>query len=216
MMTKIYPRTGDKQTVYLNTIIQDPQIVVGDYTIYNDFVNDPLLFEKNNVLYHYPIHKERLVIGKFCSIACGTRFLFNCANHTLNSLSTYTFPLFYKEWNLEKSNVVSAWDNKGDIIIGDDVWIGYEAVIMSGVHVGNGAIIAARAVVTKDVPPYTIVGGTPAREIRKRFDTDVIKRLLMLKWWDWPIDKIRQCLPYIMNGALDELLSIEDDIFSGL
>ncbi|MDB8998596.1 CatB-related O-acetyltransferase [Parabacteroides distasonis] len=216
MMTKIYPRTGDKQTVYLNTIIQDPQIVVGDYTIYNDFVNDPLLFEKNNVLYHYPIHKERLVIGKFCSIACGTRFLFNCANHTLNSLSTYTFPLFYEEWNLEKSNVVSAWDNKGDIIIGDDVWIGYEAVIMSGVHVGNGAIIAARAVVTKDVPPYTIVGGTPAREIRKRFDTDVIKRLLMLKWWDWPIDKIRQCLPYIMNGALDELLSIEDDIFSGL
>lgn len=215
-MTKIYPRTGDKQTVYLNTIIQDPQIVVGDYTIYNDFVNDPLLFEKNNVLYHYPIHKERLVIGKFCSIACGTRFLFNCANHTLNSLSTYTFPLFYEEWNLEKSNVVSAWDNKGDIIIGDDVWIGYEAVIMSGVHVGNGAIIAARAVVTKDVPPYTIVGGTPAREIRKRFDTDVIKRLLMLKWWDWPIDKIRQCLPYIMNGALDELLSIEDDIFSGL
>ncbi len=216
MMTKIYPRTGDKQTVYLNTIIQDPQIVVGDYTIYNDFVNDPLLFEKNNVLYHYPIHKEKLVIGKFCSIACGTRFLFNCANHTLNSLSTYTFPLFYEEWNLEKSNVVSAWDNKGDIIIGDDVWIGYEAVIMSGVHVGNGAIIAARAVVTKDVPPYTIVGGTPAREIRKRFDTDVIKRLLMLKWWDWPIDKIRQCLPYIMNGALDELLSIEDDIFSGL
>ncbi len=215
-MTKIYPRTGDKQTVYLNTIIQDPQIVVGDYTIYNDFVNDPLLFEKNNVLYHYPIHKEKLVIGKFCSIACGTRFLFNCANHTLNSLSTYTFPLFYEEWNLEKSNVVSAWDNKGDIIIGDDVWIGYEAVIMSGVHVGNGAIIAARAVVTKDVPPYTIVGGTPAREIRKRFDTDVIKRLLMLKWWDWPIDKIRQCLPYIMNGALDELLSIEDDIFSGL
>lgn len=216
MMTKIYPRTGNKQTVYLNTIIQDPQIVVGDYTIYNDFVNDPLLFEKNNVLYHYPIHKERLVIGKFCSIACGTRFLFNCANHTLSSLSTYTFPLFYEEWNLEKSNVVSAWDNKGDIIIGDDVWIGYEAVIMSGVHVGNGAIIAARAVVTKDVPPYTIVGGTPAREIRKRFDTDVIKRLLMLKWWDWPIDKIRQCLPYIMNGALDELLSIEDDIFSGL
>ena len=215
-MTKIYPRTGDKQTVYLNTIIQDPQIVVGDYTIYNDFVNDPLLFEKNNVLYHYPSHKERLVIGKFCSIACGTRFLFNCANHTLNSLSTYTFPLFYEEWNLEKSNVVSAWDNKGDIIIGDDVWIGYEAVIMSGVHVGSGAIIAARAVVTKDVPPYTIVGGTPAREIRKRFDTDVIKRLLMLKWWDWPIDKIRQCLPYIKNGDLDELLSIEDDIFSGL
>ena len=206
MMTKIYPRTGDKQTVYLNTIIQDPQIVVGDYTIYNDFVNDPLLFEKNNVLYHYPIHKERLVIGKFCSIACGTRFLFNCANHTLNSLSTYTFPLFYEEWNLEKSNVVSAWDNKGDIIIGDDVWIGYEAVIMSGVHVGNGAIIAARAVVTKDVPPYTIVGGTPAREIRKRFDENTIVQLQKLQWWDWSIEKISECIPYITGGKIEELI----------
>ena len=228
MMTKIYPRTGDKQTVYLNTIIQDPQIVVGDYTIYNDFVNDPLLFEKNNVLYHYPSHKERLVIGKFCSIqdkliigkfcsiACGAKFIFNSANHTLSSLSTYPFPIYFEEWGLDVKDITKAWDNKGDIIIGDDVWIGYEAVIMSGVHVGSGAIIAARAVVTKDVPPYTIVGGTPAREIRKRFDTDVIKRLLMLKWWDWPIDKIRQCLPYIMNGDLDELLSIEDDIFSGL
>ena len=205
-MTKIYPRTGDKQTVYLNTIIQDPQIVVGDYTIYNDFVNDPLLFEKNNVLYHYPIHKERLVIGKFCSIACGTRFLFNCANHTLNSLSTYTFPLFYEEWNLEKSNVVSAWDNKGDIIIGDDVWIGYEAVIMSGVHVGNGAIIAARAVVTKDVPPYTIVGGTPAREIRKRFDENTIVQLQKLQWWDWSIEKISECIPYITGGKIEELI----------
>ena len=96
MMTKIYPRTGDKQTVYLNAVIKDPQIEVGDYTIYNDFVADPLLFEKNNVLYHYPIHLEKLIIGKFCSIACGTKFLFNCANHTLKSQSTYTFPLFYE------------------------------------------------------------------------------------------------------------------------
>ena len=195
MMTKIYPRTGDNQTVYLNAVIKDPQIEVGDYTIYNDFVANPLLFEKNNVLYHYPIHREKLIIGKFCSIACGTKFLFNCANHTLKSLSTYTFPLFYEEWELEKSNVTAAWDDKGDIIIGNDVWIGYEAVIM-----------AARAVVTKDVPPYTIVGGTPAKDIRKRFDSDVIEQLLMLKWWDWPIDKIRRCLPDITKGRLNELL----------
>ena len=207
MMTKIYPRTGDKQTIYLNAVIKDPQIEVGDYTIYNDFVADPLLFEKNNVLYHYPIHREKLIIGKFCSIACGTKFLFNCANHTLKSLSTYTFPLFYEEWELEKSNITTAWDNKGDIVIGNDVWIGYEAVIMAGVHIGDGAIIAARAVVTKDVPPYTIVGGTPGHEIRKRFDAETIQQLLRLKWWDWPTDKIRRCLPYIAKGKLNDLLN---------
>lgn len=209
MMTKIYPRTGDKQTIYLNAVIKDPQIKVGDYTIYNDFVADPLLFEKNNVLYHYPIHREELIIGKFCSIACGTKFLFNCANHTLKSLSTYTFPLFYEEWELEKSNITTAWDNKGDIVIGNDVWIGYEAVIMAGVHIGDGAIIAARAVVTKDVPPYTIVGGTPAKEIRKRFDAEVIEQLLTQKWWDWSTDKIHQCLPYIAESKLDELLAMK-------
>ena len=209
MMTKIYPRTGDQQTVYLNAVIKDPQIEVGDYTIYNDFIADPLLFEKNNVLYHYPIHREKLIIGKFCSIACGTKFLFNCANHTLKSLSTYTFPLFYEEWELEKSNITTAWDNKGNIVIGNDVWIGYEAVIMAGVHIGDGAIIAARAVVTKDVPPYTIVGGTPAKEIRKRFDAEVIEQLLIQKWWDWSADKIHQCLPYIAEGKLDELLAMK-------
>lgn len=211
MMTKIYPRTGDQQTVYLNAVIKDPQIEVGDYTIYNDFIADPLLFEKNNVLYHYPIHREKLIIGKFCSIACGTKFLFNCANHTLKSLSTYTFPLFYEEWELEKSNITTAWDNKGNIIIGNDVWIDYEAVIMAGVHIGDGAIIAARAVVTKDVPPYTIVGGTPAKEIRKRFDAEVIEQLLIQKWWDWSTDKIHQCLPYIAEGKLDELLAMKKD-----
>ena len=205
MRTKIYPRTGDKQTVYLNAIVKDPHILVGDYTIYNDFVSDPLLFEKNNVLYHYPIHQEKLVIGKFCSIACGAKFLFNCANHTLNSLSTYTFPLFYEEWGLDKSDVAFAWDNKGDIVIGNDVWIGYEAIIMAGVRIGDGAIIAARAVVTKDVPPYTIVGGIPAKEIRKRFDTDTVKRLQCLNWWDWPFHKIRQHLPYLMKGDIGEL-----------
>ena len=188
-------------------MIKDTQIEVGDYTIYNDFVANPLLFEKNNVLYHYPILREKLIIGKFCSIACGTKFLFNSANHSLKSLSTYTFPLFYEEWELEKSNITTAWDNKGDIVIGNDVWIGYEAVIMAGVHIGDGAIIAARAVVTKDVPPYTIVGGTPAKEIRKRFDAEVIQQLLMLKWWDWSTDEIRQCLPYIMEGKINELLT---------
>ncbi len=206
MNPKIYPRTGDTQTVYLNAVVQDPSIEVGDYTIYNDFVSDPRHFEQNNVLYHYPINHERLVIGRYCSIACGVKFLFNCANHSLKSLSSYTFPLFWEEWGLNKSDVASAWDNRGDIIIGNDVWIGYEAVIMAGVHIGDGAIIGTRAVVTKDVPPYTIVGGVPAREIRKRFDSATVERLQALKWWDWHEERIRQSLPYLQNGELDKLL----------
>ena len=204
-MEKIYPRTDDMQTVYLNAVIKDSSIEVGDYTIYNDFMSAPRMFEQNNVLYHYPINHERLVIGKFCSIACGAKFLFNCANHTLKSLSTYTFPLFYEDWSLDKSDVASAWDNKGDIIIGNDVWIGYEAVIMAGVRIGDGAIVGTRAVVTKDVPPYTIVGGVPARPIRKRFDEDTIRKLETLQWWDWSVEEIRQRLPYIMNGEIDGL-----------
>lgn len=199
MMKKIYPREGDTQTVYLNAVVADPSIEVGDYTIYNDFVNDPRQFERNNVLYHYPVNHERLRIGKFCSIACGAKFLFNCANHSLRSLSTYTFPLFYDEWELDKADVASAWDNKGDIVIGNDVWIGFEAVIMAGVHIGNGAIIGARAVVTKDVAPYTIVGGVPAQAIRKRFDDATISRLESLRWWDWSKERIRRELPGIMR-----------------
>ena len=206
MNTNIYPRTNDLQTIYLNAVIDNPDIKVGDYTIYNDFVNDPVQFEKNNVVYHYSINGDLLIIGKFCSIACGAKFLFNSANHTLRSLSNYPFPIFFEEWQLDKRNITSAWDNKGDIVIGNDVWIGYEAVIMAGVHIGDGAIIASRAVVTKDVPPYTIVGGTPAKKIRMRFDEDTIAQLQELKWWDWNIDKIAQYLPHIMNGNTEELM----------
>lgn len=204
----IYPRTGDTQTIYLKSIITRPTIEAGDFTIYNDFVNDPRDFEKNNVLYHYPINHDRLIIGKFCSIACGAKFIFNCANHTLKSLSTYTFPLFFEEWDLPKSEVSTAWDNKGDIIIGNDVWIGYDAVIMAGVHIGDGAIIGTRAVVTKDVEPYSIVGGVPAKEIRKRFAPDVVAKLLELKWWNWPSEKIKNNIAAIQSGNIEELLKI--------
>ncbi|MEA4920888.1 MAG: CatB-related O-acetyltransferase [Clostridiaceae bacterium] len=202
---KIYPRTGDFETVYLKNVITDPNIIIGDYTMYNDFVSDPRLFEKNNVLYHYPVNHDRLIIGRFCSIACGAKFLFTSANHTMKSLSTYPFPIFFEEWGLDIKNVASAWDNKGDIIVGSDVWIGYEAVILSGVHIGDGAIIGTRAVVTKDVPPYTVVGGIPAKEIKKRFDEETIQKLQQTEWWNWPVEKIRQFLPQIMNGEADKL-----------
>ena len=205
MTDKIYPRTGDRETVYLKNVIDNPNIQIGDYTIYNDFVHDPREFRKNNVLYHYPINKDRLIIGKFCSIACSAKFLFNSGNHKMASLSTYTFPLFFEEWDLEKENVAQAWDQKGDIIIGNDVWIGYEAVVLSGVTIGDGAVIGCRAVVTKDIPPYTIVGGVPAKPIRKRFDEETIKELQKIKWWDWPEEKIAGKIPAIQAGDLEEL-----------
>lgn len=169
--SNIYPRTGDRQTVYLKHAVKDPSIIVGDYTIYNDFVYNPVDFEKNNVLYHYPVNQDRLVIGKFCSIACGARFLFNSANHTLQSLATYPFPIFFEKWGLERQQVAKAWDNRGDIVIGNDVWIGYEAVILAGVTVGDGAVIGARAVVTKDVPPYSVTSGAHCSPSSPRANT---------------------------------------------
>ena len=126
----IYPRTGDKEIVYLKNVITDSNISVGDYTIYNDFENDPRDFQKNNLLYYYHVNGDRLIIGRFCSIACGTKFLFTSGNHTLKSLSTYSFPIFYEQWGLSAGDVTEAWDNKGDIVVGNDVWIGYHALIM--------------------------------------------------------------------------------------
>ena len=210
MNGKIYPRPGDSEIVYLKNVITCPNIEVGDYTMYNDFVRDPRDFEKNNVLYHYPINGDKLKIGKFCSIACGAKFLLNSGNHAMSSLSTYTFPIYFDEWGLDVKNIRSAWDNKGDIVIGNDVWIGFEAVILSGVTIGDGAIIGTRAVVTKDVPPYTIVGGVPARPIRKRFDDGIINRLEALRWWDWDEEKIRRALPAIQSGDIAALEGIHE------
>jgi virginiamycin A acetyltransferase len=203
-LKKIYPRSNDNQTVYLRNVITNPNIEVGDFTIYNDFCKDPRDFQTNNVLYHYPINQDRLVIGKFCSFACGAKFLMTSGNHTLKSLSTYPFPIFYEEWD-ENLHPKDAWDNKGDIRIGNDVWIGYEAVILSGVKIGDGAIVATRAVVTKDVPPYAIVGGVPARIVKLRYSDEKIATLLRIKWWDWPVEKIGNSIEALRNGDLEGL-----------
>lgn len=201
----LYPKAGDFQTVYLDQVITNPNIIVGKYTIYNNFVSDPTDFQESNVLYHYEINKDKLIIGNYCSIACGAKFLLNSANHTQQSFSVYPFPIFYDEWGLKKEDITCAWDNRGDIVIGNDVWIGYEAVIMSGVTIGDGAIIGARAVVTKDVAPYTVVGGVPAKEIKKRFPKEIVEKLLRLKWWDWPEEKVKENLPHLMKGEIDQL-----------
>ena len=206
MKQKIYPRSNDKETIYLKNIIKNPNIIVADYTIYNDFKNNPKNFERNNVLYHYPINNDKLVIGKFCSIACGAKFIFNSANHTLSSLSTYPFPIFFEEWELDVKNITNAWDNKRDIVIGNDVWIGYEVVIMAGVTIGDGDIIGTGAVVTKDIPPYTIVRGIPVKPIRKRFKQETIDILLKIKWWNWSDEKIYKHILDIQNGNIENLI----------
>lgn len=208
MRSRVYPRPHDGQTVYLKDVITGPNIEVGEYTIYNDFVRDPRDFEKNNVLYHYPVNGDRLVIGRFCSIACGAKFMFTSVNHSMQSLANYTFPIFFDEWGLDAKDICDAWDNKGDTVIGNDVWIGYEAVIMPGVKIGDGAVIGTRAVVTKDVPPYTIVGGVPAKPIRRRFDDATVEKLEALRWWDWDEDRLKRALPAIQAGDIAALAAL--------
>ena len=207
---KIYPRSQSKDTVYLKNVIKDPTIKVGDYTYYDDFENDPRDFQKNNVLYHYPeCNPERLVIGKFCSIGCGAKFIFNSANHDMNSLCNFPFPVFFSlfggKWAKAARSTYDLTPHKGNTIIGNDVWIGYDAIIRAGVTIGDGAIIGTRALVTKDVEPYTIVGGIPAKPIRKRFDDETIAELERIRWWDWDEEKIKRNISALRSGDLDAL-----------
>lgn len=172
-----HPIAGQTRLVYLKTIITNPNILVGDYTYYDDFEN-PENFERN-VLYHFDFIGDKLTIGKFCSIASDVKFIMNSGNHRTDWLTNYPFPVFGNGW---ERAMPSEWPDKGDLIIGNDVWIGYGATLMSGVKVGDGVIVAAQSVVTESVEPYTVVGGNPAREIRKRFDADTIQALLDLRW----------------------------------
>jgi len=205
-MNKVFPRPYDKQTVHLKEIITNPDIIVGDYTYYHDF-NNPCDFERNNVLYKYPVNNDKLIIGKFCSIASGAKFLFNGGNHKGKSFGNYPFTIFNDLWE-HTLPVESSWDNKGDITIGNDVWIGYEAVIMAGVHIGNGARIGTRAVVTRDVNPYEVVGGVPAKLIKERFTPEIRQMLKELKWWDKDDVFIKNNLSILMNDDTEKLKNL--------
>ena len=209
MNHEIFTRPGDKQTCQLKEIVRNENLIIGDYTYYHDFQN-PLDFEKNNLLYHYPINNDKLIIGKFCSIASGAKFLFNGGNHKSDSYVNYPFSIFNKLWDIDLK-VNESWENKGDIIIGNDVWIGYEAIIMAGVTIGNGARIATRAVVTKDVNPYEIVGGVPAKLIKKRFDDETIELLEKLKWWDKNETEIKKIIPILMSLNKQELKRLSEE-----
>ena len=188
-------------TCFLKNVITAPNILVGDYTYYDDPV-DPTGFEKNNVLFNWPEFGDRLIIGKFCSIASGTQFLMNTANHRISSVTTYPFHVFGGAWEEHTPPHLEQLTFKGDTVVGNDVWIGRESLIMPGVKIGDGAIIGTRAVVTKDVPPYTIVGGVPAKTIRKRFSDNDIDTLLKMKWWDLPVEQIQSHIPEIQSGRI--------------
>lgn len=201
---KPYPMADQRRVCFIKSFIKSPNIIVGDYSYYDDPI-DPENFEKN-VLYNYG--SEKLIIGKFCALATNVKFIMNGANHKLDGISTYPFPVFGQGWETAMDKLMSL-PGRGDTVIGNDVWIGYESVIMPGVSIGDGAIIAAKSVVVNDVPAYTVFGGNPARKIKQRFSDLEIETLLQIRWWDWEIEKITRNIPIIMEGNIQALMEAE-------
>lgn len=204
--TDPHPLAGFPQVCFIKNTVRNPNIIVGDYTYYDDPL-DAENFERN-VLYHYPFIGDKLIIGKFCAIATGAQFIMNGANHKMSGISTYPFQIFGNGWEKVMPGEGDL-PYKGDTVIGNDVWIGYEALIMPGVHVGNGAIIASRSVVTSDVPAYTVVGGNPAKPVRARFAPEVLAQLESLAWWDQSPAWITAHLGQIVSGDVEALLACQ-------
>lgn len=197
-----------RTSCFIKNVVRAPNISVGDYTYYDDPV-DPTGFERNNVLFNYPEFGDHLIIGRFCSIASGTRFIMGSANHRISSISTYPFNVFGGAWTEGTPPHLSQLPFKGDTVVGNDVWIGRESVILPGVRIGDGAIVAACSVVTRDVEPYTVAGGNPARPIKKRFGGELISLLLELRWWDMEPEALADFLPVLCGS---DLVSAEREI----
>lgn len=199
--TVLHPMAGQPRVVQLKPLLTSPLIEAGDYSYYDDpdHAND---FETRNVLYHYG--PERLVIGRFCALATGVRFLMNGANHRMDGPSTFPFPMLGGAW-ADHADLLSDLPARGDTVVGHDVWLGNGATVMPGVRIGNGAIVAAGSVVTRDVPDYGVVGGDPARLIRLRYTEPDIARLLALAWWDWPAEHLAAHVRTLMAGSVDAL-----------
>lgn len=193
-----------KTSCFVKNVVKAPNVQIGDYTYYDDSVA-PTDFEKNNILFNYPEFGEKLIIGKFCQIASGTKFIMGPANHRLCSVTTYPFNVFGGAFTENTPDHVSQLPHKGDTVVGNDVWFGRESVIMPGVKIGDGAIIAAYSVVAKDVEPYTLVGGNPARFIKKRFSDELTELLLRLKWWDFQGEKLAEILPLLCESDLEKV-----------
>lgn len=201
-----YPMNGIKSLKYIKNFINKPNVIIGDYTYYDDsYCNEPF---ENNILYHFDFIGDKLIIGKYCAIASGVKFIMNGGNHKIDCFSTYPFGYFGNGWEvgLPKPGDLPY---KGDTVIGNDVWIGYDSLIMPGVKIGDGAIIASKSVVTKDVPPYTIVGGNPAKIVKKRFEDEVIELLLQLKWWDWSNEEITKNIPILVSNDIASLKELK-------
>ncbi|MFJ7945084.1 CatB-related O-acetyltransferase [Streptomyces sp. NPDC096354] len=201
----VHPLPAHDRVVFLRPVISSPKIVVGDYTYYDD-PDGATDFEHRNVLYAYG--PERLIIGKYCAIAAGTKFLMAGAEHPTMGVSAFPFTMFGGRWTEQTLDIITAMPSRGDTVVGNDVWFGHQVTVMPGVRIGDGAIIAAGAVVTGDVAPYTIVGGNPARLIRQRFADDDIKRLLHAAWWDWPVELVTEHTRTIMAGTPAEIEGI--------
>lgn len=204
-----HPLEGFPQVCFIKNTAQNPNIIVGDYSYYDD-PEDSENFERN-VLYHFPFIGDKLIIGKFCALARGMKFIMNGANHKLSGISTYPFQIFGNGWEKVMPDP-SQLPFKGDTVIGNDVWIGYDALVMPGVKIGNGAIVAARSVVVSDVPAYTIVGGNPAKPLKQRFPSAAIAILESIAWWNWPVEKITRHLPVIVSGDIEALQTCARDI----
>ena len=200
---KVFPNEKIPSLCYIKNVIKNPNIIVGDYTYYDD-INGAEQFEKH-VTHHYPFIGDKLIIGKFCAIAKGVEFVMNGANHRISCATTYPFYIMGGDWGNALAPVTKELPLKGDTVVGNDVWIGQNVTILPGVHIGDGAIIGLNSVVTKDVPPYTIVAGTPAKIVRKRFDDELIDLLLKLKWWDKNAEEINALIPLLSCSDLDKV-----------
>ncbi|MFI9063656.1 CatB-related O-acetyltransferase [Streptomyces sp. NPDC053429] len=192
---------GQPRVVLLKPLVSSPLIEVGEFSYYDD-PDDPTAFETRNVLYHYG--PEKLVIGKFCALGTGVRFIMNGANHRMDGPSTFPFPIMGGSW-AEHVDLITGLPGRGDTVVGSDVWFGHGATVMPGVRIGHGAVIASASVVVHDVPAYGIVGGNPARLVRRRYGDADVDRLLELAWWDWPLQRITEHIRTIMSGSIEEL-----------
>jgi virginiamycin A acetyltransferase len=203
--TVLHPIPGWKGTAYLKQVVTNPRIEVGDFSYYDDS-RGPQHFEARCVRYHFDFVGDRLIIGRFVAIAQGAQFIMNGANHPMGGFSTFPFAAF--GFAPDEAGTLDGDPPRGDTTIGNDVWIGRDAVIMPGVTVGDGAIIGAHAVVARDVPPYAVVVGNPGRITRLRFDESTIARLLTIRWWDWPVEKIMANLAVLRGADIDALAKL--------
>ena len=204
----LYPLPDIPRTVLLKPLVKNPQIEIGEYTYYDDPFHAEE-FEHRNVLYNFG--PEKLVIGRYCALAEGVRFIMSGANHNMSGVSTFPFTIFGGAWAEKTLDIALGAPSRGDTVVGNDVWIGYQALIMPGVRIGDGAIIAAGSVVVADVPAYAVVGGNPGKVLRRRYSDEEVEVLHRIAWWDWPVEKVTEHVRVIMAGTVAELAAVAED-----